>query len=102
MLQCTPQAAAALDEVRRRNDVPDGFGVRLFAARSSQGDVGLGIDFAEVPAEGDEVAQQHGTTIMVAPEISDQLAELTLDVAPDPLADGHEAPQLVLRPTDEG
>ena len=100
MLECTPAAAATLEEVRKQNDLPDDVGVRLFPAQNPDGEVGLGIDFAP-PAAGDEVTEQHGTTLIVAPEINDQLSELTLDVVPDPSSDGDGAPQLVLRPSAE-
>lgn len=102
MLQCTPAAAATLEEVRQQNAIPGDFGIRLFAARSPEGDVGLGVDFAEQPAEGDEVTEQHGTKLIVAPEISEQLSSLILDVVPDPSANGDAPPQLVLRPSSEG
>lgn len=102
MLQCTPTAAATLDAVRKRNDLPDEYGVRIAAAPSPEGGVGLAISFTEVPADGDQVTQQHGTTLIVAPEVSDQLAEMTLDVIPDPTANGQSSPQLVLRPTNQG
>ena len=101
MLQCTPAAALTLQRVRENNDVPDGFGVRLFAASTPDGGIGLGIDFTPEPAAGDQVTEQHGTKLMVAPEITEQLDDLTLDVVSDPSADGQETPQLVLRPSDE-
>lgn len=97
MLQCTKAAASTLEGVREQNDLPDTFGVRLFAAPAPDGEVGLGIDFAPEPVEGDAVTEQHGTTFMLDPQISDQLAEMTLDVVPDPAEDGNGAPQLVLR-----
>lgn len=101
MLQCTPAAAATLQEVRAQNDIPETFGVRLFAARSPEGEVGLGIDFTDEPAEGDQVTQQHGTTLIVAPEVSEQVSELLLDVVPDPSSDGSGGAQLVLRRSGE-
>ena len=101
MLQCTPAAAATLEDVRERNAIPGNFGIRLFPASSPEGEVGLGLDFAEQPAEGDQVVKQHGTTLMVAPEISDQLSDLVLDVVPDPSSNGHGQPQLVLRPNSD-
>jgi Fe-S cluster assembly iron-binding protein IscA len=101
MLQCTPAAAATLEQVREQNSIPENFGVRLFAAQSPEGGVGLGIGFAEQPTEGDEVTQQHGSTLYVAPEVSDELSDVTLDVRPDPSSNGEAAPQLVLRPTSE-
>jgi Fe-S cluster assembly iron-binding protein IscA len=101
MLQCTPAAVATLQQVREQNSIPETFGVRLFAARSPEGGVGLGIGFVEQPAEGDEITQQHGSTLIVAREVSDELSELTLDVIPDPSNNGQEGPQLVLRPSSE-
>ena len=102
MLQCTPTAAAALDEARKRIDLPAEYGVRIAADRSPEGGVGLSISFTDLPAAGDQVSQQHGTTLIVAPEISDQLDEMTLDVMPDPSSNGQSPPQLVLRPTEPG
>lgn len=101
MLECTPTAAATLQQVREQNSIPDTFGIRLFPAQSPEGEVGLGISFIEQPVEGDQVTEQHGTTLSVAPEVSDQLSDLTLDVMPDPSSDGQEAPKLVLRPSVE-
>lgn len=100
MLQCTPSAAAALQELRERNAIP-GNGVRFFPVQSADGEVGLGIDFTDQPSAGDAVIQQHGTTVIIAPEISEQLANLTLDVMPDPSRNGERPAQLVLRPSDE-
>lgn len=100
MLQCTPAAAATLQMVRERNAIPGELGVRLSLAQSPQGEVGLGIDLASQPEAGDQVTEQHGTTLIVAPEVSAQLEHLTLDVVPDPSANGESPPQLVLRPTE--
>ncbi len=100
MLHVTPTAAATLDAVRQRNDLPEDYGVRIAAAPAPDGEVGLSISFTDVAAEGDEVSEQHGTTLIVAPEVSEQLAEMTLDVMPDPSSNGQSAPQLVLRRTD--
>ncbi len=97
MLQCTPAAAATLEQVRQQNQIPDGHGVRLFPAPTPQGEVGLGIDFTDAPEADDAVTEQHGTTLMVASDISDQLDGLMLDVAPDPSENGNGEPQLVLR-----
>lgn len=97
MLQCTPAAAATLEEVRRQNQIPEGHGVRLFPAPTPEGEVGLGVDFTAEPQADDAVTEQHGTTLIVAADINEQLDGLTLDVVPDPSADGNGAPQLVLR-----
>jgi Fe-S cluster assembly iron-binding protein IscA len=101
MLQCTPTAAATLDEVRKRNDLPEDYGIRVAVSHAPDGEVGLSIGFTDSPAEGDQVSHQHGTTLIVASEISEQLAGMTLDVMPDPSANGSASPQLVLRPSEQ-
>jgi Fe-S cluster assembly iron-binding protein IscA len=102
MLQCTKAAANTLDLVREQQGLPDTFGIRLFPAETPQGEVGLGLAFTEVAAEGDEVTEQHGTRLIVAPEIAGPLTDMTLDVVPDPSTDGDAPPQLVLRgPVEE-
>jgi len=97
MLHCTPAATAVLEAVRRQNDIPEGHGIRLFPAPAPGGEVALGIDFAADPEPGDDVSDQHGTTVMVAGDIAPQLDGLLLDAVPDPSADGSGVPQLVLR-----
>lgn len=96
MLQCTPAAAQTLVNVREQQGLPDTVGVRLFPAQTPDGSTGLGIELTE-PAEGDQVSEQHGTQLIVAPEIAEQLADMTLDVIPDPTANGDAPGQLVLR-----
>lgn len=96
MLQCTPAAARSLDEARSQRGLPDSCGPRLFPVETPEGAVGLGVELTE-PVEGDQVVDQHGTRLILAPEIVDQLAEMTLDVEPDPTSNGDVPAQLVLR-----
>lgn len=97
MLQCTQAAAETLDQVREQQGLPESFGIRFFPAETPEGEVALGMTFTDAPAAGDEVSEQHGTRLIVAPEIAAHLNEMTLDVVPDPMADGDAPPQLVLR-----
>jgi Fe-S cluster assembly iron-binding protein IscA len=97
MIHCTPAAAATIGQARDRQGIPPDFGVRVFAAESSQGDVGLGLEFAPGPAAGDQVAEEHGIRLMVAAEVANDMPDLTLDVQPSPSADGDSPAQLVLR-----
>lgn len=101
MLQCTPAAAATLDQVREDQGLPENYGLRVFPAQSEQGQVTLGLGFAESPQEGDHVAEAHGAKLFVAPEIAEELAEMALDIQPDPSQDGASEPQLVLRRAEE-
>jgi len=98
MLQCTQAAAATLREVRQTQGLPESYGIRVFGASDPEGKVGLGIGFAEEPAQGDQVGESAGTRLFVAPEVADNVADMALDVVPPPSNNGREPPQLVLRP----
>lgn len=97
MIHCTRAAATSLDQARAQQGVPSDFGVRLFAARSPQGEAGLGLAFVLEPVEGDQIVEQYGTRLMVASEVVDQLADVTLDAEPDPSDNGNGPAQLVIR-----
>lgn len=100
MLQCTPAAAATLDQVREEQGLPETWGLRVFPAQTAGGEVSLGLGFAETPEDGDQVGDANGTKLFVAPEIAGDLAEMALDIQPDPSQNGQGEPQLVLRPAD--
>ncbi len=96
MLQVSDSAVNVLQEARATQEVPDSFGVRVFAQADESGQAGLALAFAEEPAEGDQVTEQSGTEIYVAPELAEPLAESKLDVEDTP-----EGPQLALVPQDD-
>jgi iron-sulfur cluster assembly protein len=100
MLQCTAAAAATLDQVREEQGLPETCGLRVFPADAGDGQVSLGLGFAEEPQDGDQVAETHGTKLFVAPEIADQLSGMALDIEPDPSQDGRGEPQIVLKPVN--
>lgn len=97
MLQVTPAAAEQIAETRRRQGVPDSFGVRIFGERQSGGDMNLSVVFAEVPAEDDAVSLQGDTRVFLAPDVAEPLAAAALDVEITP-----EGPQLVLTEQESG
>lgn len=84
MLQLTHAAAAQIDEARRVQGLPETVGLRVFGEPQPEGEMGLGLTFAEVPAEDDQVTEQEGTRIFVAPEVAGPLASAALDVAETP------------------
>jgi Fe-S cluster assembly iron-binding protein IscA len=96
VLQVSDTAVSVLEEARTAQEVPETFGVRLFAQTDDTGQAGLALAFAEEPADGDTVTQQHGTDIYVAPELAEPLATSMLDVEQTP-----EGPQLALVPQDD-
>lgn len=84
MLQVTSAAATQLAQARESQGIPDTFGVRVFGEPQPNGGISLGLTFAELPAEDDEVSEQEGTRIFVAPEVVEPLAAAALDVEETP------------------
>ena len=96
MLQVTNSAVSVLEEARVAQQLPESFGVRVFARTGNDGQAALALAFAEEPAEGDQVTEHSGTEVYVAPEVAEPLAEHKLDVEQTP-----DGPQLALVPQDE-
>ena len=96
MLQVTSDAANVLAEARDAQELPEEYGVRVFAHADESGQTALALAFAEEPAEGDQVTEQDGTEIYVAPELAEPLAGSTLDVT-----DGPDGPELTLVPRED-
>ncbi len=96
MLQVTESAVSALNEARAAQEVPDSHGVRVFAQADESGQAALALAFAEEPAEGDEITEQSGTEIYVAPELAEPLSESKLDVEDTP-----EGAQLTIVPQED-
>jgi Fe-S cluster assembly iron-binding protein IscA len=96
VLQVSESAVSVLREARAAQEVPDTFGVRVFAQADETGQAALALAFADEPAEGDQVTEQDGTEIYVASELAEPLAESRLDVEQTP-----EGPQLALVPQND-
>ncbi len=80
MLQVTSAAMSTFEQARGAQDLPEGAGVRIFAQRDEQGEVGIALAFAEAPEDGDQVTQTDGTAVFVAPELAEPLSDSLLDV----------------------
>jgi len=96
VLQLSQAAGSLLREARDAQEVPETFGVRVFAQADDDGQAALALAFTEEPAAGDQVTEQGGTEVYVAPELAEPLADQLLDV--DETQDG---PQLTLVPQDD-
>jgi Fe-S cluster assembly iron-binding protein IscA len=96
VLQVTSTAVSVLTEARQAQQLPEEYGVRVFAHADESGQAALALAFAEQPAEDDQVTEQDGTEIYVAPELAEPLAGSTLDVT-----DGPNGPELTLVPQDD-
>lgn len=91
LFQISDAAADVLREARAAQDLPDSYGVRVSAQADESGQAALALAFAEQPAEGDQVTEQAGTPLYVAPELAEPLATTMLDVEQTP-----QGPQLSL------
>lgn len=84
MLLLTNAAANQVAQARESQGIPEAFGLRVFAEPQPGGGVEIGLTFAEVPAEDDQVSEQEGTKLFIAPEVVEPLASAALDVAQTP------------------
>jgi Fe-S cluster assembly iron-binding protein IscA len=93
VLQVTESAARVVEETRSAGEVPDTYGLRVFAQADDTGQPALALAFAEEPGEDDQVIEQGGTEIYVAPELAEPLQDSVLDVQDTP-----EGPQFTVGP----
>ena len=96
MLQITHDAANFLSDLRRGQDVPETYGLRIFPESTEPDEITVGLGFTDAPADGDHVTEQGGLRVFVAPELAAPLEDAAIDVTAD---DG--APRLVFRPQGE-
>ncbi len=91
MLNVTPRAATLLEAARTESGVPKSHGVRFFAQAKEGQEPTLAIGFASEPGPSDTVSEHGDLKTFVAPEVTEALADVTLDARP---SNGHE--ELVL------
>ena len=96
-MQLTQAAARRVTSAREAQGVPDSFGLRVYGEPQESGATALGLAFTPVPAEDDEVSEQEGLRVFVAPEVAGPLASAALDVEETP-----EGVKLVLTQQDDG
>jgi Fe-S cluster assembly iron-binding protein IscA len=97
VLQITHDAAELITALRRGQDVPDDHGLRIYAEASEPGEITVALGFTDSPAAGDQVTEQDGLKVFVAPEVAEPLQDAAIDVTP--ADDG--AQRLVFRPQGE-
>lgn len=96
MLEITHGAAALLTEIRRGQDVPESYGLRVFPESTTPGEVTIGLGFTDTPVAGDEITEQDGMRVFVARELVTPLEDAAIDVT-----GGDGAARLVFRPKGE-
>jgi Fe-S cluster assembly iron-binding protein IscA len=93
VLQITHGAATFLSELRRGQEVPETYGLRVFPESTEPGEVVIGLGFTDTPQEGDHVTEQDGLRVFVAPELAAPLEDAAIDVTGD-----NGTPRLVFVP----
>lgn len=96
MLQVSDAAATVLDQTRANEELPESVGVRIFAQPDQTGEMQVSLTFAEEPMPEDQVTEQAGTQVFIAPEVAEPLADSVLD-----LEHADNGPQLVIKPQGE-
>jgi Fe-S cluster assembly iron-binding protein IscA len=80
MLQVTTRAAAILNQERADRGIPDDFGLRVRQDRSDSVS-SLQLEFTPGPAPGDQVGEEQGVRLFVAPDLADVLASQAIDAS---------------------
>lgn len=78
MLTLTSSAADVVSAVKERENVPDGYGLRVFAQQGADG-TSVRLAFAEEPGSDDHVAESQGQRLFVSPELAEPLNDSVLD-----------------------
>lgn len=91
-MKLTESAAAALENIRQSQQIPEAHSTRLTAEQRPTG-LGVRLEFVEEVPQGDQVAEQAGTQVHVDPKLAEPLADSTLDVE-----DTEEGLAFVFRP----
>lgn len=93
MLKVTSDAATLLKSSRSSAGASEDVGVRFFVAEVAQdGKTRIGFEFVPAPQPQDEVAEQEGLPVYVAPELTEALGDATVDAQPT-----GEGGQLILK-----
>jgi iron-sulfur cluster assembly protein len=80
MLTLTPNAANAIRALVTGSDLPDAGGLRI---ADDPGGTSLTLTLAAVPAEDDQVVDESGAHVFVAPQVAAVLDDKALDATTD-------------------
>lgn len=84
MFRVTNAAAATLREACQEEGIPpDSAGIRLTGTVDDSGTLSLEVLLQEEPEPSDQVSDQEGIKVFVAPEVAEPLSGLELDLAED-------------------
>ena len=80
MLKLSDNAAAALENLREAEGIPESQNARLTGGEQPGGDIVVRLEFVEDRLDADQVAEQAGTEILVDPGLAEPLSDVVLDI----------------------
>lgn len=80
MLKLSENAAAALENIRESQGIPEEAGTRLTAEEAESGGLALKLEFVDEVPETDEIVEQAGTEIHLDPKVVQPLENTVMDV----------------------
>jgi iron-sulfur cluster assembly protein len=80
MMELSENAAAALENLRESQGVPDDHGVRITAEQGDQDGFALRLEFAEEIPDSDHTIEQSGTEIHLDEKVVEPLENVVMDV----------------------
>jgi Fe-S cluster assembly iron-binding protein IscA len=80
MMELSENAAAALENIRESQGVPDDHGARITAEQADQGGLALRLEFAEEIPESDQLVEQSGTEVHLDEKVVEPLENVVMDV----------------------
>lgn len=80
MLQLSENAAAALENIRTNQGIPEDQETRLTAEAGQSGGLALRLEFVDEVPENDEVVEQSGTEIHLDERVVEPLENTVMDV----------------------
>jgi Fe-S cluster assembly iron-binding protein IscA len=95
MLELSPRAAAALENLRETEGIPADHGIRLTGQPQPTGDLAVHLEFVESVPENDQLVEQSGTQVHIDPQIAEPLSDVVMDVQPS-----EQGAAFVFRPQD--
>lgn len=80
MLKLSDNAAAALEELRQAEGIPESHDARLTGGPQPDGEIAVRLEFVESRDDADQVTAQAGTEVLVDPLLAEPLSDVMLDV----------------------
>jgi Fe-S cluster assembly iron-binding protein IscA len=80
MMELSENAAAALENLRESQGVPEDRGTRITAEQAQEGGLALRLEFVEEIPESDQVIEQAGTEVHLDEKVVGPLENVVMDV----------------------